>query len=153
MNYQPVTTGNQSNPSAGVQEQFNVVKAGEENIRQYVLFPVWSSGSTNSQNPDDDDAFGGKKLEFEGRKPQSKVHVSPSSKFEDFFDNNINEVNAADSPLPAVGQILTNSTNTFSADGPSNAVVSPTHEKSSYVDASQYHDDLNMPELEDIYLF
>nr|GFC81330.1 hypothetical protein [Tanacetum cinerariifolium] len=31
------------------------------------------------QNTDDDDAFGGKKPEFEGRKPNSEVHVSPSS--------------------------------------------------------------------------
>nr|GFA97243.1 hypothetical protein [Tanacetum cinerariifolium] len=57
MNYQLVTAGNQSNPSAGVQEQFNVVKAGKERVQQYVLFPV---------------------LEFKGRKPQSEVHVSPS---------------------------------------------------------------------------
>nr|GEW99949.1 putative ribonuclease H-like domain-containing protein [Tanacetum cinerariifolium] len=56
-----------------------------------------------------------KKPEFEGRKPESEVYVSPSSKFEDFSNNNINEVNAADSPVPAVGQISTNNTNTFSA--------------------------------------
>nr|GEY16249.1 putative ribonuclease H-like domain-containing protein [Tanacetum cinerariifolium] len=49
MNYQPVTAGNQSNPSA------------------------------DPQNTDDDDAFEGKKPEFEGEKPESKVHVSPSS--------------------------------------------------------------------------
>nr|GEZ68872.1 hypothetical protein [Tanacetum cinerariifolium] len=42
--------------------------------------------------------------------------------FEDFSDNSINEVNAADSPVPVVGQISTNSTNTFSAAGPSNVV-------------------------------
>nr|GEV27099.1 retrovirus-related Pol polyprotein from transposon TNT 1-94 [Tanacetum cinerariifolium] len=116
MNYQPVTVGNQSNHSAGVQEQFDAEKAREES----------------------------KEPEFEGRKPESEVHVSPSSKFEDFSDNSINEVNAADSLVPAVGQIFTNSTNTFSAAGPSNAAVSPTHGK------SQYPDDPNMPELEDI---
>nr|GFB63790.1 hypothetical protein [Tanacetum cinerariifolium] len=70
---------NQSNPSAGVQEQFDAEKAGEDCVQQYVLFPVWSSGSTNPHNSDDDDAFRGKKPEFEGRKPESKVHVSPSS--------------------------------------------------------------------------
>nr|GEV37460.1 hypothetical protein [Tanacetum cinerariifolium] len=43
--------------------------------------------------------------------------------FEDFSDDNINEVNAIDSPVPAVGQISTNNTNTFSIVGPSNAVV------------------------------
>nr|GEV80078.1 hypothetical protein [Tanacetum cinerariifolium] len=69
---------------------------------------------------------------------------------EDFSDNSINEVSAADSPVPAVGKISTNNTNTFSAAGPSNTVVRPTHGKSSYVDTSQYPDDPNMPELEDI---
>nr|GEV33606.1 hypothetical protein [Tanacetum cinerariifolium] len=49
-----------------------------------------------------------------------------------------------------VGKISTNSTNTFSAAGPSNTVVSPTLGKSSYVDLSQYPDDPNMPDLKDI---
>nr|GEU57908.1 ribonuclease H-like domain, reverse transcriptase, RNA-dependent DNA polymerase [Tanacetum cinerariifolium] len=52
--------------------------------------------------------------------------------------------------IPAVGKISTNITNTFSAVGHSNTAVSPTHEKSSYVDTSQYPDDPNMLELEDI---
>nr|GEX40417.1 hypothetical protein [Tanacetum cinerariifolium] len=50
MNYQPVTTGSQSNPSAGVQEQFDAGKAGEEIVPQYVLFLVWYSGSINPHN-------------------------------------------------------------------------------------------------------
>nr|GEV05962.1 hypothetical protein [Tanacetum cinerariifolium] len=185
MNYQPVTTGNQSNSSAGVQKQFDTGKVGEDNVQQYVLFPVCSSGSTNPQNTDDDAAFGGKKPEFEGRKPESEVYVSLSSsaqtkkhdnktkreakgkspvqsstryrnlsaEFEDLFDNSINEVNAADSPIYVVGQISTNSTNTFSAAGPSNTAVNPTHGKSSYMNTSQYLDDPNMPELEDITYF
>nr|GFC73167.1 hypothetical protein [Tanacetum cinerariifolium] len=62
----------------------------------------------------------------------------------------INEDNAAGTLIPAVGQILTNNTNTISAAGPSNAAVSPTHRKSSYVDTSKLPNDLNMPELEDI---
>nr|GEV34907.1 retrovirus-related Pol polyprotein from transposon TNT 1-94 [Tanacetum cinerariifolium] len=182
INYQPVTAGNQSNPSAGVQEQFDAEKAKEDIVQQYVLFPVWSSGSTNPHNTDGDDAFDKKEPEFQRRKPESEVNVSPSSsaqskkhddktkreakgkshvesltgyrnlsaEFKDFSDNNINEVNAVDSPVPAVRQISTNSTNTFSAVGPSNAVVSPTRGKSSYVDSSQLPDDPNMPELEDI---
>nr|GFA62687.1 hypothetical protein [Tanacetum cinerariifolium] len=157
-------------------------KAGEENVQQYVLFPVWSSGSKNSQNTDGDAAFEEKDPEFKGRKPKSEVHVSLSNsaqskmhddktkkeakgksliessmgyrnlsaEFEDFSDNRINEVNAADSPVLAVGQISTNNTNTFSAAGPSNNAVSPTHGKSSYMDTSQLPDDPNMPELEDI---
>nr|GFD48133.1 hypothetical protein [Tanacetum cinerariifolium] len=51
---------------------------------------------------------------------------------------------------PAVGKISTNSTNTFSTAGPSNAAVSLTHGKSSYMDTSELPDDPNMPELEDI---
>nr|GFB79315.1 retrovirus-related Pol polyprotein from transposon TNT 1-94 [Tanacetum cinerariifolium] len=79
MNYQPVTAGNQSNLSAGVQEQFDAEKAGEEIVQQYVIFPVWSFGSTNPQNTDGDVAFDEKKHEFEGRKPESEVNISPSS--------------------------------------------------------------------------
>nr|GFB55689.1 copia protein [Tanacetum cinerariifolium] len=48
--------------------------------------------------------------------------INLSAEFEDFSDISINEVNTADSPVPAVGQISTNSTNTFSAAGPSNTV-------------------------------
>nr|GFA06628.1 ribonuclease H-like domain-containing protein [Tanacetum cinerariifolium] len=83
-----------------------------------------------------DAAFDEKELEFEGRKLESEFNVSPSSKFEDFSDNSINEDNIVGTLVPIVGQISTNSTNTFSAAGPSNAVVSPTHRKSSYVDSS-----------------
>nr|GEV77916.1 hypothetical protein [Tanacetum cinerariifolium] len=79
MNYQLVTTGNQSNPNTGVQEQFDAEKAGEENVQQYMLFHLWSSGSKNPQNTDDDAAFRGKKPKFEGEKLESEVHVSPSS--------------------------------------------------------------------------
>nr|GFC97882.1 hypothetical protein [Tanacetum cinerariifolium] len=73
-----------------------------------------------------------------------------SAEFEDFYDNSINEVNAAGTSIPTVGKTSTNNINTFSAASPSNTAVSPTHEKSLYVDASQYPDDPNMPELEDI---
>nr|GEV63219.1 putative ribonuclease H-like domain-containing protein [Tanacetum cinerariifolium] len=133
-------------------------------------------------NTDGDAAFEVKEPEFEGRKPQSEVHVSLSNsaqakkhddkskreakgkspvesstryrnlsaEFEDFSDNSINEVSTAGSLVPAVGQISTNSTNTFSVAGPSNTAVSLTHGKSSYMDTSQLPDDPNMPELEDI---
>nr|GEU51004.1 hypothetical protein [Tanacetum cinerariifolium] len=134
-------------------------KAGEENVQQYVLFPVWSSGSTNPQNTDGDAAFDEKEPEFEGRKPKSEVSVSPSSsaqskkhddktkkeakgkshiesltgyknlsvKFEDFSDNSINEDNATGTLVPTVGQLSPNSTNTFSAAGPSNAAANITY--------------------------
>nr|GFA62626.1 hypothetical protein [Tanacetum cinerariifolium] len=46
-----------------------------------------------------------------------------SVEFEDFSDNSINEDNVVGTLVPTVGQISTNSTNTFSAAGPSNVVV------------------------------
>nr|GFB10143.1 hypothetical protein [Tanacetum cinerariifolium] len=70
--------------------------------------------------------------------------------FEIFFDDSTNEVNAASTPVLAVGQISTNNTNTFSSASPSNTAVRPTFRKYSYVDPSQYPDDLNMLALEDI---
>nr|GEW26354.1 putative reverse transcriptase domain-containing protein [Tanacetum cinerariifolium] len=120
-------------------------KVGEENDQQYVLFPVWSSGSNNPQNTDEDAALDEKEPEFEGRKPESEVNISRSSKFEDFFDNSINEDNAAGTLVPVVGQLSPNNTNTFSDIGPSNVAASPTHGKSSYLDSSQLLDDPNMP--------
>nr|GEU44193.1 hypothetical protein [Tanacetum cinerariifolium] len=140
------------NLKGGVQDKFDVEKAKEEIVQQYVLFLVWSSGSINLQNTDGDAAFDEKEPEFERRKHESEVNVSPS-KFEDFSDNNINEDNAASTLVPAVGQLSPNSTNTFSATGPSNVAASPTHGKSSYIDTSQLPDDPNMPELEDITYF
>nr|GEV28700.1 putative ribonuclease H-like domain-containing protein [Tanacetum cinerariifolium] len=75
---------------------------GEEIEQQYVLFPVWSSGFTNPQNTNEDAAFDGKEPKFDEKKPESKVNVSPSSRyrdlseeFEDYSDNSINEVNPA----------------------------------------------------------
>nr|GEV88892.1 retrotransposon protein, putative, Ty1-copia subclass [Tanacetum cinerariifolium] len=79
MNYQPVTPGNQTNPSAGFQDKFVAEKAGEEIDQQYVFFPVWSSGSTNPHNTNEDAAFDGKEPEFDAKKPESEVNVSPSS--------------------------------------------------------------------------
>nr|GEW70755.1 hypothetical protein [Tanacetum cinerariifolium] len=137
--------------------------AWEESDQQYVLFLVWSFGSTNPQNTDGDAAFDEKEPEFEGKKPESEVNVSPSSsaqskkhddktkreakgkspvesltgyinlsaEFEDFFNNDINEVNVAGTLVPAIGQLSPNITNTFSATGPSNAAASLTHGKSS----------------------
>nr|GEU69133.1 ribonuclease H-like domain-containing protein [Tanacetum cinerariifolium] len=75
----PNVAGNQTNPSAGFQDKFNVEKAGEEVDQQYVLFPMWSSGSTNPHNYDGDAAFDGKEHDFDAKKPESGVILSPSS--------------------------------------------------------------------------
>nr|GEZ88178.1 hypothetical protein [Tanacetum cinerariifolium] len=72
MNYEPVVVGNQPNFSAGIQEHFNADKAREGNVQQYVLFPLWSTGSKDPQNTNADTTF-------EVKEPESEVHVSPSS--------------------------------------------------------------------------
>nr|GEV17310.1 putative ribonuclease H-like domain-containing protein [Tanacetum cinerariifolium] len=79
MNYQLVTAGNQTNPSAGFQDKFDAEKAREEIDQKYMLFPVWYSVSTNPQNNDGDAAFDGKEHDFDAKKPESKVSVSLSS--------------------------------------------------------------------------
>nr|GFA68966.1 retrovirus-related Pol polyprotein from transposon TNT 1-94 [Tanacetum cinerariifolium] len=89
---------------------------------------VYVSPSSIAQTKKHDDKT---KKDAKGKSPVelSTGYRNLSEEFEDFFDNNINEVNAADSPYLAVG---------------------PTLKKSSYVDTSQYPDDPNMPKLEDI---
>nr|GEV32889.1 putative ribonuclease H-like domain-containing protein [Tanacetum cinerariifolium] len=91
------------------------------------------------------------------REAKGKSHVESftgyrdlSVEFKDFPNNSINEVNAVGTFVPTVGQISTNNTNTFSAVGPSNAAASPTHGKSTCIDAFQLPDDPKMPKLEDI---
>nr|GFA60381.1 putative ribonuclease H-like domain-containing protein [Tanacetum cinerariifolium] len=146
---------------------------------------MWSSGFTNPHNNDGDAAFDGKEPDFDAKKLESEVNVSPSNsaqsrkqddktkkeakgkshvesftgyrdlsaEFEDCSNNSINEVNAAGTIVPTVGQNSLNNTNTFSAAGPSNGVASPTYGKSSFINASQLLDDLDMPELENIAYF
>nr|GEV64641.1 ribonuclease H-like domain-containing protein [Tanacetum cinerariifolium] len=120
-----------------VSKQFDAEKARDGNVQQYVLFPLWSSGSKDPQNTDGDATFEVKEPKFEVEKPESEVHVSPSNsaKTKKHGDKTKRETKGK-SPIDAVG--------------PSNTHVSPKHGKSSYVDTSQYHDDLNMPALEDI---
>nr|GFA07765.1 retrovirus-related Pol polyprotein from transposon TNT 1-94 [Tanacetum cinerariifolium] len=72
MNYQTVVAGNQPNSYAGIQEHFDAGKPEEGNVQQYVLFPLWSTGSKDPQNTDADTTF-------EVKEPESEVHVSPSS--------------------------------------------------------------------------
>nr|GFA10901.1 putative ribonuclease H-like domain-containing protein [Tanacetum cinerariifolium] len=126
MNYQPVTTGNQTNPSVGFQDTFDADKAGKEANLQYVLFPVWSTSSLNPQNKEGDIAFAEK--EHDAEKPEFVVNLSPS------------KINAA-------GHNYSNSTNPISAAGPSNSNSSLTHGQSSLRDTYQPTD---MVEREDI---
>nr|GEU54772.1 hypothetical protein [Tanacetum cinerariifolium] len=149
MNYQPVNSGNQSNSSAGFQDKFATEKAREEVDQQYVPFPVWYSGSTNPQNYDEDAAFDGKEHDFDAKKPEFEVNVSPNSSAQSRKQDD-KAKKEAKGKIPTVGQNSPNSTNTCSAAGPSNVAASLTYRKSSFIDASQLPDDSDMPELEDL---
>nr|GEZ90881.1 hypothetical protein [Tanacetum cinerariifolium] len=132
MNYHPVTARNQTNSGAGFQNNLDAEKAGEEVDQSYMLFPVWSSvGSINPQNNAEDAAFDGKEHDFNVKKPESIVILSPSSKDAAFdgkeHDFNVKKPDAA---------------------GPSNTAVSPTYGQTSDIDASQLPDDPDMPRLE-----
>nr|GEZ05003.1 hypothetical protein [Tanacetum cinerariifolium] len=155
MNYQPVVVGNQPNFSAGIQGNFDAGKVVKEakSAQQYVLLPLWSTGSKDPQNTDVDVAFDDKENE-------SKVYVSPSSsvkpkkhnekakreakgkshvdlsigkrdlsdEFEEFLVNSTNRVNATSALVTAVGPNSTNSTNSFNDAGHSDNVVSSNFE-------------------------
>nr|GEU49446.1 putative ribonuclease H-like domain-containing protein [Tanacetum cinerariifolium] len=140
----------------GIKREFSVPRTPQQNgsdptwlfyidslTRTMNYQPVDAGNQTNPSNIDGDAAFDGKKHDFDAKKPESEVNVSPSSSAH-------NEVNAAGSIVPTVGQNSFNSANTFSAVSPSNVAASPTYGKSSFIDASQLPDDLDMPELEDI---
>nr|GEV73822.1 putative ribonuclease H-like domain-containing protein [Tanacetum cinerariifolium] len=110
------------------------------------------SPSSSAQSRKQDDKT---KKEAKGKSPVESFtgYRNLNAEFEDYSDNNINEVNAAGTLVPTIGQISPNNTNTFSAVGPLNAAASPTYGKSSFIDASQLPDDPDMPELEDIAYF
>nr|GEY24484.1 retrovirus-related Pol polyprotein from transposon TNT 1-94 [Tanacetum cinerariifolium] len=108
--------------------------------------------SSSAQSKKQDDKT---KKEAKGKSPVESFigYKDLSAEFEDYSDNNINEVNAAGTLVLTVGQNSPNSTNTFSAVGPSNAATSLTYGKSSSIEASQYPDDPDMLELENITYF
>nr|GEX74186.1 retrovirus-related Pol polyprotein from transposon TNT 1-94 [Tanacetum cinerariifolium] len=76
MNYHPVIAENQSNSNAGFHD---TEKAREEGTQTYVLFPVLSNGSTNSQNNNKDALVDGKAHDDDIQKSVSpNIHSSSS---------------------------------------------------------------------------
>nr|GFC55193.1 retrovirus-related Pol polyprotein from transposon TNT 1-94 [Tanacetum cinerariifolium] len=127
-------------------------KSREEETHTYVLFSVLSDGSTNPKNnkdalvdgkEHDDDiqkyvspdihslSFGdqtkeqGDKAENKGKSPVVTItgFSDLNEEFAECINNNSNEVNATGSSVYAAGLDFTNSTNDFSAAGPSNVAI------------------------------
>nr|GEW41579.1 putative ribonuclease H-like domain-containing protein [Tanacetum cinerariifolium] len=171
------TARNQTNLSAGFQETFDTYQAGEEDNQQYMLFLVWSTGSSNPQNKQGDAAFDEK--EHDAENPESAVNLSSSNSslsgeqddiikkkdkgkslveyftrnkelnanFKDYSEDNSNNVSAAGPTVPTTGQNYSNSTNLIIADGPLNYNTSPTHRKSLLRDAYQPPDMLKSEDI------
>nr|GEV97642.1 retrotransposon protein, putative, unclassified [Tanacetum cinerariifolium] len=70
--------------------------------------------STNPQNTDRDAAFDGKEPEFDEKKPESAVNVSPSSSAQSKKQDDKTK-REAKGKIPTVEEISPNNTNTFSA--------------------------------------
>nr|GEW23034.1 hypothetical protein [Tanacetum cinerariifolium] len=149
MNYQPVTIGNQSNPSTGVQEQFVAKKQGRKLNNNMCFFLCGLLALQILRTLMEMLPLMKKEHEFDEKKPKSKVNVSPSSSAQSKKHDDKTK-REAKGKIPTVWKISPNSTNTFSVAGPSNAATSLTHGKSSCIDASQLPNDPNMPKLEDI---
>nr|GEV66220.1 hypothetical protein [Tanacetum cinerariifolium] len=156
MSYQPVTAGNQSNPCACFQDKFDVEKAGVEIDLQYVFFlcgllVLQILGILMKVLTLMERSLSLMKgsLSLKSMFLQAVV-LSQGNKMTRPRKRLKARVNAAGTLVPTVGQISPNNTNTFSVAGPSNAAASPTHRKSSFINASQLPDDPDMPELEEI---
>nr|GFA70356.1 retrovirus-related Pol polyprotein from transposon TNT 1-94 [Tanacetum cinerariifolium] len=119
-------------------------KTGEEANQQYMLFPVWSTALTNPQNKEGDATFDGKEHDAEKpestvnlslsssalsgehddmtkKKDKGKIHVDYFTRnrdfnadFEDYSDDNSNDVSATGPIVPTAGQNYSNSTNSIS---------------------------------------
>nr|GEW30734.1 ribonuclease H-like domain-containing protein [Tanacetum cinerariifolium] len=151
MNYQPIVVGNQPNSSA-------VLKI----LRALMLMLPLKLRSLSLQFMFLQAVVPRQRNMMTRLKERLKERVLSSyqqeleifcEEFEDFSSNSTNGVNAASTPVTAIKPNSNKNTNTFSAAGPSNTVVSSTlglAEKSSFVDPSQYLDDPDMPALEDI---
>nr|GFB99528.1 hypothetical protein [Tanacetum cinerariifolium] len=151
MNYHPVLTENQSNPTSGFQD---TEKAREEGKQAYVLFPVLFDGSTNPMNNKDAHTGGNKHnddiqksvspnnhslicgdlAKEQGDKAMNKDKgKSPAvtitrfrdlnEEFTECINNRSNGFNAAGPSVSAVGLDFTNNTNDFTATGPLVSVV------------------------------
>nr|GEW69069.1 hypothetical protein [Tanacetum cinerariifolium] len=153
MNYQPVVAGNQPNDNADPQNTSDDVADA--------AFDVIENENDVYVSANESDKTDNKKHDEKAKKDyQGKSHVDSligvrdlRAKFEEFSFNSTNRVNAVSAPVNATGPNSTNSTNIFNTSGPSVNVVSPNFgiaRKSSFMDPSQYPDDLDMPELEDI---
>nr|GEX52130.1 putative ribonuclease H-like domain-containing protein [Tanacetum cinerariifolium] len=123
---------------------------GGRNSNICALFPVLSDGSTNPKNNNKDALVNGKEHDDDIQKSVSPDIHSLSCGFKDLneefgecINNSSNGVNAAGSSISAAGLNFTNSTNDFSAAGPSNAAMPNLEDLSQDADDVGAEADIN----------
>nr|GEZ67610.1 ribonuclease H-like domain-containing protein [Tanacetum cinerariifolium] len=168
MNYHPVITENQTNSHAGFQDTEKAKVEGTHTYVLFLVLFDGSTNSQNnnkdalvdgkehdddiqkSVSPDIHSSSSGAQTRKQGdmteNKDKGKSYVVTitefrdfNAEFEEYTNNSSNRVNAASSSISTAGHNYINSTNDFSAVGPSNAAASPTTVNSS-----------DMPNLEDL---
>nr|GEX48233.1 ribonuclease H-like domain-containing protein [Tanacetum cinerariifolium] len=144
MNYHPVIAENQSNTHADAHADG---KEHDDDIQKSVspvIYSLSSGAQTRKQGDKTENKDKGKSLVVTiiGFKDLNE-------EFEECINNSSNGVNAAGSSVFAAGLNFTNSTNDFSATGPSNTAASPSVENSALQNVSTSSHDTDMPKLED----
>nr|GEZ29385.1 hypothetical protein [Tanacetum cinerariifolium] len=128
INYHPVIVENQTNFNAGFQDK---EKAGEEGTQTYVLFPVGAQSRKQDGKTKNKDKGKSSVVTITGFRDLN-------AEFKECTNNNSNEVNAASSLVSTIRHNFINSTNDFSAAGPSNAAMLNVEDLSH----SNYADDV-----------
>nr|GEW86323.1 hypothetical protein [Tanacetum cinerariifolium] len=145
MNYHPVIAENQTNSHA---DALVDGKEHDDDIQKSVspdIHSLSSGAQTRKQ---------GDKTENKDKRKSPVVTITGfrdlNVEFKECTNNSSNGVNVASSLVSTAGHNFINSTNDFSAAGPSNTAASPTLVNSSSQDASTSSHDLDMPNLEDL---
>nr|GEV72310.1 copia protein [Tanacetum cinerariifolium] len=146
MNYLPVIAENQTNTHAGLQD---TEKAWEEGTHTYKsVYPDIYSSSSGAQTRNQGD-----KTENKDKGKNLVVTITGfkdlNEEFEECINNSSNGANATGSSISAAGLNFTNSTNDFSAAGPSNTAASPPVENSALQNVSTSSHYVDMLNLED----
>ncbi|GJS99124.1 putative ribonuclease H-like domain-containing protein [Tanacetum coccineum] len=144
MNYNPIVAGNQSNGNVSTKASNDAGKTRVETVpgKDYILLPLWTTDSLFSALP--------KSSPDDGFKPLGDAEKKDSKDPGNDNDKTITEEAQRDYQEKDVDTNSTTSIHTVST--PVN-VASSTFinvHGSTWINVAEYHDDLNMPDLEDI---
>nr|GEY60048.1 hypothetical protein [Tanacetum cinerariifolium] len=145
MNYHPVSAENQTNYHADKDALIDG-KEHDDDIQKSVSPDIHFSSSSDPTRKQGDKTENKDK----GKSPVESItgYRNLNAEFEEYSNNSSNGVNAASSLVSTAGHNFINNTNNFRAAGPSNTIVSPIYEPSSFQDASTPSVDPDMPVME-----